>query len=72
LQKREDIVNKDTMRCGQGWNPSAGLSLRDCDYCEAMNRYDDELAALLDPVWENLKERAAPSDDGVALCDVSV
>jgi hypothetical protein len=37
-----------------------------------MNRYDDELAALLDPVWENLKERAAPSDDGVALCDVSV
>ncbi|MCK4303535.1 MAG: radical SAM protein [Candidatus Eisenbacteria sp.] len=32
--------------------PSAALCLRDPEYRQAMIRYDDELARLLDPIWE--------------------
>ena len=33
--------------------PSAALCLRDPEYYDAMIQYDDELAELLDPIWEN-------------------
>ena len=32
--------------------PSAALCLRDPEYYDAMIQYDDELAELLDPIWE--------------------
>lgn len=44
-----DLVVDTAAKAGY---PSAALCLRDREYYEAMNRYDDELAKLLDPVWE--------------------
>jgi hypothetical protein len=32
--------------------PSAALCLSDPEYYDAMIQYDDELAKLLDPIWE--------------------
>ena len=34
--------------------PSAALCLRDPEYYDAMLRYDDEVAKLLDPIWDEL------------------
>jgi hypothetical protein len=33
--------------------PSAAICLHDQDYYTKMIQYDDELAELLDPIWEN-------------------
>jgi MoaA/NifB/PqqE/SkfB family radical SAM enzyme len=33
-------------------NESAAICLKDNDYCTAMSNYDNKLAELLDPIWE--------------------